>query len=294
MCEVRIQKKLYLRKPEWLKVRIPGGQSFNRIRGVLQSERLHSICWEARCPNIMECFQSGTATFLIMGNICTRNCLYCNVGYGRPEKIDENETSRLVEVARRLEIRYLVITSVTRDDLIDGGADQFVACIEKVRKIMPQSRVEVLIPDFRGNLPALDKIIEARPDVINHNIEVVRSLFRTLRPDGHFERSLKLLQHVHNVSDIVTKSGFMIGFGETLTQIDELLRELAEVHCQSVTIGQYQQPTARHWPVKKYYRPDEFDEIKEMAQKVGFADVEAGPLVRSSYHADRNVKVQHV
>jgi len=294
MCEVEIQNNSYLRKPEWLKVRIPGGESFNRIRGVLQSERLHSICWEARCPNIMECFQSGTATFLIMGNICTRNCLYCNVGYGRPEKIDENEASRLVGVARRLELRYLVITSVTRDDLADGGAGQFVECIEKVRKTMSQSRVEVLIPDFRGNLPALDKIIEARPDVINHNIEVVRSLFRTLRPDGHFERSLKLLQHVHKVSDIVTKSGFMIGFGETLTQIDELLRELAEVHCQRVTIGQYQQPTARHWPVKKYYRPDEFAEIKEMAQKVGFADVEAGPLVRSSYHADRNVKVKHV
>ncbi len=294
MCEVRIQKKPYLRKPEWLKVRIPGGQSFNRIRGVLQSERLHSICWEARCPNIMECFQSGTATFLIMGNICTRNCLYCNVGYGRPEKIDENETSRLVEVARRLEIRYLVITSVTRDDLADGGAGQFVACIEKVRKLMPQSRVEVLIPDFRGNLPDLDRIIEARPDIINHNIEVVRSLFTTLRPDGHFERSLKLLQHVHKVSDIVTKSGFMIGFGETLTQIDELLRELAEVHCQRVTIGQYQQPTARHWPVKKYYCPDEFAEIKEMAQKIGFTDVEAGPLVRSSYHADRTMRVKYV
>ncbi len=294
MCDAGSQNHSCLRKPEWLKVHLPGGERFNRIAGILQSERLHSICWEARCPNIMECFQSGTATFLIMGNICTRNCLYCNVGCGRPEKIDETEASRLAEAARQMDLRYIVITSVTRDDLADGGAGQFVACLEEVRKEMPQSRVEVLVPDFRENLPALDRIIEAGPDVINHNIETVPSLFGTLRPDGDFERSLKLLQHVHKASDIVTKSGFMIGFGETLPQIDDLLRALADVNCQCVTISQYQQPTARHWPVKKYYPPDQFAEIRQRALKIGFAHVEAGPLVRSSYHADRMMRGKYV
>ncbi len=285
-----IQRDAYLRKPAWLKVRIPGGQRYNRITDILQQNRLHSICQEGHCPNRMECFHLGTATFLIMGNICTRNCLYCNVGYGKPATIDRDESSRLVEAVGHLGLRYVVVTSVTRDDLPDGGAGQFVACIEKIKQEIPQCQVEVLIPDLGGNLSALGKIIEARPNVINHNIEVVRSLFHVIRPGGNYERSLKLLQYIHESSDIITKSGFMVGLGESITDIKELLNDLAEAHCQRVTIGQYQQPTVRHWPVKKYYAPDEFAEIEDLARALGFAAVEAGPLVRSSYQADKMMR----
>lgn len=287
MSDILIPKGRYLRKPQWLKVGIPGGQNFNRIKDVLENKCLHSVCFEARCPNINECFQAGTATFLIMGNVCTRNCLYCNIGHGIPEAADENEAMRLVEAARFLDIRYIVITSVTRDDLFDGGASQFVVCIERIRQELPQSRVEVLIPDLMGNEIALDRIIKAKPDVINHNIEVVRSFFNILRPGGDYKRSLTLLNYIHEVSKIITKSGFMVGFGEDMTDIEDLLVDLAGVHCQYVTVGQYQQPTERHWPVKKYYSPNEFREIKEMALDLGFAHISAGPLVRSSYHASR-------
>lgn len=282
-----ISNKTYLRKPQWLKVSIPGGQEFNRVKEVLENKCLHSVCREARCPNITECFQSGTATFLIMGNICTRNCLYCNISHGIPEAVDESEVLRLVEAVKCLDIRYIVITSVTRDDLFDGGASQYTECIERIRGELPGSKVEVLIPDLMGNKIALNRIIKAKPDVINHNIEATRSLFKVLRPAGDYKRSLMLLNHIYDVSEIVTKSGFMVGFGESMKDIEDLLADLAKIHCRYVTVGQYQQPTEHHWPIKKYYSPDEFGEIKKMALDMGFSYVEAGPLVRSSYHASK-------
>ena len=285
MTAVAMTRTACLRKPEWLKVRLPSGPAYRHVRDTLAGKGLHSVCREARCPNMAECFQSGTATFLILGNICTRACLYCHVTHGRPQIPDETEPVRLAEAARQLQLRYIVITSVTRDDLPDGGASFFVSCLEMVRQALPKSRVELLIPDFSGNPEALALIIRAKPDVLNHNIEVVPSLFETLRPQGNYGRSLALLQRVRQAGPVITKSGFMIGFGETMYDIEDVLNDLAKIQCQRITIGQYQQPTVNHWPVKKYYHPDEFAAIGKMARSMGFKQVEAGPLVRSSYHA---------
>lgn len=276
------------RKPEWLKVRLPNSSDFRRVQGVLSDHRLHSVCQEARCPNITECFQSGTATFLILGNTCTRKCLYCNVRHGEPEKQDENEPERLVLAVKELKLNYIVITSVTRDDLPDGGAEIFARCVDMLRKDVPGCKVEVLIPDLMGNRQALEKIIDAGPHVINHNMEVVPSLFPALRPQGDYDRSLELLgrvsQYKHHIS---TKSGFMVGFGEGWDDILRLIHDLASVHCERLTVGQYLQPTQHHWPVARYYEPDEFEVIKGMALEMGLKHVESGPLVRSSYRAAR-------
>ena len=282
------------RKPEWLKVKLPCGSDVRRVKGILSSFRLHSVCQEARCPNIAECFHAGTATFLILGNICTRNCLYCNVPYGEPGKVDDSEPARLVQAVREMGIEYIVITSVTRDDLSDGGAEAFASCVEMLYREVPACKVEVLIPDLMGNWQALERITEARPDVINHNMEIVPSLFDVLRPQGDYKRSLELLQRVHqyNEKTITTKSGFMVGFGEDWGNILELLHDLANVHCERITVGQYLQPTRNHWPVMKYYEPDEFEVIKGMAFEMGLKHVESGPLVRSSYHAEKMMSDQ--
>jgi len=274
-----------LRKPEWLKVRLPNTPDFNRVRGVLSRHGLHTICQEARCPNMSECFQDGTATFLILGSVCTRNCRYCNVAHGVPAPIDEEEAGRLVFAVKSLSLKYVVITSVTRDDLPDGGAGAFARSIGALRKSLPGIRIEVLIPDFRGQVAAIEEVIAARPAVINHNIEVTPSLYAQLRPEGNYETSLKILNRVGSAPSIISKSGFMIGFGENTEDIHRLLEDLAGAGCQSVTIGQYLQPTIDHWPVRKYYHPDEFADIRKTALAMGFRHVEAGPLVRSSYHA---------
>ncbi|MGB5218675.1 MAG: lipoyl synthase [Smithella sp.] len=280
------QKSKILRKPSWLKVRPPYSDDCRRIKSTLAGLQLHTVCQEAACPNMAECFNSGTATFLIMGNICTRDCLYCNVEHGRPAAIDENEINHLMDAVQMMKLDYVVITSVTRDDLPDGGAKVFAACISGLRETVPQCKTEVLIPDFQGNPAALGKVIAAKPDVINHNIEVVRPMFEQLRPQGNYDVSLNLLKNISS-SSIVSKSGFMIGFGESREDIMWLIDDLAEVSCERLTIGQYQQPTLKHRPVAKYYHPDEFAEFKEVAYQKGFQYVEAGPLVRSSYHAAR-------
>ena len=233
-----------------------------------------------------ECFASGTATFLIMGNVCTRDCLYCNVEHGQPAAVDENEINHLIDAVRKMKLEYVVITSVTRDDLPDGGASIFSDCVKRLRGEFPSCKVEVLIPDFQGNPAALQKVIEAKPDVINHNMEVVKPMFAKLRPQGDYDVSLNLLKKTA-LSSVISKSGFMIGFGESREDILRLIDELAAVSCARLTIGQYQQPTLKHWPVVKYYHPDEFAEFKEIAYQSGFQYVEAGPLVRSSYHAAR-------
>ena len=275
------------RKPPWLKVKLPCGSDFNHVKGILSSLRLHSVCQEARCPNMTECFSAGTATFLILGNICTRNCRYCNVQYGTPEKVDESEPERLVRAVKELGLTYIVITSVTRDDLPDGGADIFARSIERLHEEIGSCKVEVLIPDLMGNGDALECIMEASPHVINHNMEIVASLFKVLRPQGDYRRSLELLKRAfeYGKERFSTKSGFMVGCGEKWDDIGALLHDLASVHCEGVTVGQYQQPTKNHWPVMKYYTPAEFEAIRDMAYDLGLKYVTAGPLVRSSYHA---------
>jgi lipoic acid synthetase len=276
-----------LRKPDWLKVRLPGGEPYRKVQGVLRGCRLHSVCQEARCPNIAECFHDGTATFLILGDVCTRNCRYCHVAHGIPSPPDPDEPPRLVEAVQALGLQYCVITSVTRDDLADGGAEHFAACIAAIREQIQACRVEVLIPDFQGSRRALEVVMAAGPAVINHNMEVVPALFKDLRPHGDYRVSLELLKRIGEDSSkrIVSKSGFMVGFGELYADILELMEDLARVGCRRLTIGQYQQPTRNHWPVRRYYHPDEFQEMKEIAISMGFRNVESGPLIRSSYHA---------
>jgi lipoic acid synthetase len=276
-----------LRKPPWLKVRPPYDDACRRIRSTLSGLKLHTVCQEAACPNMAECFACGTATFLILGNICTRNCLYCNVAHGRPQPPDEQEISRLISAVKQMRLQYVVLTSVTRDDLLDGGAGAFAEAVSRLRREIPNCKIEVLIPDFRGAPDALGLVIDAAPDVINHNMEAAEALFCKLRPQGNYRLSLELLSRVA-AAGLVSKSGFMVGFGEKKEDILRLMDDLAAVSCARLTIGQYQQPTRRHWPVAKYYSPDEFSEFKEIAYAKGFQCVESGPLVRSSYHAARS------
>ncbi len=278
------EKSQILRKPPWLKVRLPYAEECRKIKRTLAELQLHTVCQEAACPNVAECFASGTATFLIMGNICIRDCLYCNVEHGKPAAVDENEINHLIDAVRKMKIEYIVITSVTRDDLPDGGAQVFSQCIGKLREALPACKIEVLIPDFQGNQAALEKVIAAKPDVINHNMEVVKPMFARLRPQGNYNVSLELIKKVA-ASSVISKSGFMVGFGESREDILQLIDDLASVSCARLTIGQYQQPTLKRWLVAKYYHPDEFAEFKEIAYQKGFQYVEAGPLVRSSYHS---------
>ncbi|MDX9745368.1 MAG: lipoyl synthase [Syntrophales bacterium] len=275
-----------VKKPPWLKTRLPQAGEMREISRLLSACRLYTICQEARCPNMAECFQSGTATFLILGDCCTRNCGYCNVRYGNPETVDTGEPERLVSAVGHLGLSYVVMTSVSRDDLSDGGASQFAHCIRRIGEAYPACTVEVLIPDFQGSFSALQTVMEAAPAVINHNMEVCESLFSTLRPAGNYRRSLELLQCVReHTQDIITKSGFMVGLGENKDQIIRLMEELRATGCQRLTIGQYLQPTRNHWPVRKYYHPDEFADFRQIALDMKFESVMAGPLVRSSYHA---------
>ncbi len=277
-----------LRKPSWLKVRPPYADGCRQIRSTLAGLQLHTVCQEAACPNIAECFESGTATFLILGKICTRHCLYCNVAQGVPQEIDTGEIHHLIAAVLQMRLKYVVMTSVTRDDLPDGGARMFADSVLQLRSAVPGCKIEVLIPDFQGKAQALDEVIAASPDVINHNMEAVESLFPRLRPQGNYKLSLELLSRVA-ATPAISKSGFMIGFGETKNDILRLLDDLAAVSCARLTIGQYQQPSLKHWPVVKYYHPDEFARLRESAYARGFQYVESGPLVRSSYHAAKAV-----
>ena len=282
------EKSQILRKPSWLKVRPSYSDECRSIKSTLAGLQLHTVCQEAACPNMAECFAGGTATFLIMGNICTRDCLYCNVEHGKPAAIDEYEINHLIDAVRKMKLEYVVITSVTRDDLPDGGAHVFADCVNRLREEFPAFKIEVLIPDFQGNPLALERVLKARPDVINHNMEVVKTIFAQLRPQGNYDVSLRVLKNISS-SPVISKSGFMVGFGESREDIMQLIDDLASVSCARLTIGQYQQPSLKHWPVAKYYHPDEFAELKEIAYQKGFQYVEAGPLVRSSYHAARAV-----
>jgi lipoic acid synthetase len=281
------------RHPDWLKVKIGGGESFVKMKSLLREAKLHTICEEAKCPNIAECFASGTAVFLILGDICTRDCKYCYVKHGKPTKINLNEPKDVAESVKKLGLKYVVITSVTRDDLEDGGAYIFRKTIQMIKKLNPNIAIEVLIPDFNGNVSSLKKVIDAKPDVINHNIEVVKNLFADIRPQGNYEISLKLLKDVKNINkDIKTKSGFMVGLGENDEEIFKTMKDLRNSDVDFLTVGQYLQPSKDHIEISKYYTPKEFEKFKKTAIDMGFKHVESGPLVRSSYHAEKAIDVK--
>ena len=275
------------RLPEWLKVKAPGSAGYLELRQVVRSEGLNTVCEEAHCPNIGECWDRGTATFMVLGDICTRACSYCAVNTGMPTTLDLQEPVRLAETVERLGLRYAVITSVDRDDLPDGGAFIFAQCIRQIRKRLPSCKVEVLIPDFQGDEDALAKVMDAKPDTLNHNIETVRRVFGRVRPKGDYDMSLELLENAKRLdAGAVTKSGMMVGLGESWDEIVETMRDLRSVDCDLLTIGQYLRPSGKHASLARWYTPGEFDELRREGEALGFRHVASGPLVRSSYHAD--------
>jgi len=278
------------RHPDWLKVKIGGGNDFAKIKSMLRDAKLHTICEEARCPNIAECFGRGTAVFLILGDICTRNCKYCNVTHGVPLSLNPNEPKDVAESVKELGLKYAVITSVTRDDLEDGGASVFYDTVKEIKKLNNSCKIEVLIPDFRGSVEALKKVADSNPDVVNHNIEVAEELFPEIRPEGNYMVSLEVLKNIKKIDKKVRlKSGFMVGLGENKEQIVKTMQDLRDSDVDFLTIGQYLQPTRNHAEIKKYYTPKEFDEFKKTAMDLGFKHVESGPLVRSSYNAEEAI-----
>ncbi len=276
------------RLPPWFKVRLQTGPDYHDIRSTMDRLKLHTICEEARCPNVWECWNARTATFLILGDICTRRCHYCSVATGRPHAVDHEEPLRVAEAIQALKLRHAVITSVNRDELEDGGASVFAETIRHIRRLIPSCTIEVLIPDFEGNQAALAAVAAERPDILNHNIETVRRLFPAIRPQGKYQRSIELLGRAKQMG-MTTKSGLIVGMGESTDEAREVMRDLRSVECDIMTIGQYLQPTKEHLPVARFYHPDEFAVLKEEGLALGFRHVESGPLVRSSYHAEQQV-----
>jgi len=275
-----------LRKPSWLKRRLPSGPIYGTVCQGLEAQGLHTVCQEAKCPNQWECFSRQTATFLILGSRCTRNCGFCAVGHGPLGPPDPEEPQRVARMARDMALSYVVVTSVTRDDLPDGGADLFAATIHALRDAIPDVRVEVLIPDFQGHPAAIAAVVEADPDVLNHNLETIPELYPRVRPEADYRRSLDLLQRVRNLApQLMTKSGLMLGLGENEAEVRQTLKDLRAVDCRMVTLGQYLQPTPDHLPVRRYVPPGEFDHWRDVALQLGFQEAASGPLVRSSYQA---------
>lgn len=276
------------RKPPWIRVKAPLGPGVRRIKNLLRQQGLNSVCEEASCPNLAECFNHGTATFMIMGDLCTRRCPFCDVAHGRPKPLDEDEPEHLAQAVAAMGLKYVVITSVDRDDLRDGGAGHFAACVSCLRERCPDTRIEILVPDFRGRLErALSELAEAPADVLNHNLETVPRLYRLARPGADYTWSLRLLQRFKEEHpSIPTKSGLMLGLGEERHEVEQVLRDLREHGCDMLTIGQYLQPSRHHLPVARYWEPQEFESLGEFARGLGFTSAASGPLVRSSYHAD--------
>jgi lipoic acid synthetase len=273
-------------KPEWLKVRAPGSANYLKLREIMRGLKLNTVCEDAHCPNIGECWHHGTATFMILGDICTRACAYCAVAHGKPTELDIDEPRRVADAVKRMALKYAVITSVDRDDLQDGGAGIFADTIRQIRVCTPDTRVEVLIPDFKGDAAALYTVLDARPDVLNHNTETVPRLYRMARSGGRYARTLELLERSRKYApDIPTKTGLMVGLGEEQEELIDVFRDLRRVGVSILTIGQYLRPSPAHAVMTRYYHPDEFGELKRIALEFGFVHVEAGPLVRSSYHA---------
>ncbi len=276
------------RRPEWLRVRLPQGGAFAATRGIVNRQKLHTVCESANCPNVGECWSAGTATLMILGNVCTRSCGFCSVKTGRPPFLDLEEPERVAEAIAQMNLGHAVITSVNRDELEDGGASIWAATIEAVRRRSPGTRVEVLIPDFQGDLQALDVVLGARPNILGHNMETVPRLYRHARPQARYDRSLLVLDHARR-RGFLTKSSLMLGLGETEDEVLQVLADLRTVDCRLLALGQYLQPTRHHLPVERFVTPDEFAGFRRKAQEMGFGYVESGPLVRSSYHAERAV-----
>ena len=277
-----------IRRPAWLKARIPAGENYARLHALVETHKLHTVCAEARCPNMAECWNSGTATFMILGDVCTRSCGFCAVKTGKPLELDAGEPARVAEAVRMLNLRHAVITSVNRDELYDGGAMIFAETIRQIRTLNPRTKIEVLIPDFKGDEFALDIVLAAFPDILNHNTETVPRLYHIVRPQARYERTLELLARA-KARGFVTKTGMMLGIGERSEEVVEVMKDLRAKRCDILTLGQYLQPTKEHLPVDRFVDPAEFQVFKEMGLKMGFAHVESGPLVRSSYHAEHQV-----
>ncbi len=276
-------------KPDWLRVKAPQWERVGNVKGILRDLGLNTVCEEASCPNIGECFNAGTATFLIMGPACTRACPYCDIDFEKkPQPLDPTEPERLGEAVRRMNLNHVVITSVNRDDLPDGGASQFVRCIDRVRAVSPQTTIEVLIPDLCGNWDALEIILQAKPEVLNHNTETIKRLYRRVRPQGDYQRSLELLKRSRQLTpEVYTKSGIMVGLGETDAEVRETMQDLRAVDCDILTLGQYLQPSPKHLPLVEFISPEQFNAWREFGESIGFLQVVASPLTRSSYHAEQ-------
>lgn len=280
------------RKPDWIRVRIPHSPAINRVKHILREHNLNTVCEEASCPNLAECFAGGTATFMIMGDICTRRCPFCDVAHGRPNPLDSEEPDQLATAIADLNLNYVVITSVDRDDLLDGGAQHFADCIKKTRQKINTIQIEILVPDFRGRMEkALDILTSEPPDIFNHNLETVPRLYKKARPGSDYQWSLKLLaEFKKSAPNVPTKSGLMLGLGETIEEIETVMEDLREHNVNMLTLGQYLQPSRHHLPVERFVHPDEFKALADKAKTLGFSQVASGPLVRSSYHADEQAK----
>lgn len=279
------------RRPPWIKVRAPGGEEYQKVYGLMRSKALHTVCEEAQCPNLGECWGRGTATFLMMGDTCTRSCGFCDIKTGRPNPLDWAEPNRIAESVRAMNLRHVVITSVNRDERPDGGAPIFAMVIKRIRQLQPGCSIEVLIPDFKGSESALKIVMDAQPEILNHNVETVPRLFKKVQPQDNYEWTKATLGNAKKMDPLVlTKSGIMVGLGETFDEVVEVMRDLAALHVDIMTIGQYLQPSKNHLPVERFYTPDEFDRFIEIGKELGFKWVESGPLVRSSYRADEQVR----
>lgn len=292
MSNILSKENMQIKRPDWLKVETFWGERYRLTKSLLSQRGLHTVCQEANCPNRSHCFDNGTATFLILGDVCTRGCGFCNVKRCVPLPVDEDEPTKIAEAVRMMELEYAVVTSVTRDDLEDGGAFIFARTIKEIKHLMPDCQVEVLIPDFAGSTQSLKMVLKAKPDVLNHNLETVKRLYPTVRKGADYQRSLDLLSSVRKIDkNVITKSGIMVGLGESKEEIIELMEDLRRVECNLLTIGQYLSPSGNHLPISKFYHPDEFSEFKEIGERMGTDHVESGPLVRSSYHAKEQVQI---
>lgn len=279
------------RRPPWIKVRAPYGETFDQLQGLMRSKELHTVCEEAQCPNIGDCWGRGTATFLMMGDTCTRSCGFCDIKTGRPSPLDWAEPNRIAEAVRAMNLKHVVITSVNRDERVDGGAPIFAMVIRRIRKVQPGCSIEVLIPDFKASEAALKIVMDAQPEILNHNVETVPRLFKKMQPQDHYEWAMTTLENAKKLDPLVlTKSGIMVGLGETFDEVVEVMGDLADRGVDILTVGQYLQPSKKHLPIDRFYLPEEFDRIKEIGLELGFKWVESGPLVRSSYHAEQQVR----
>lgn len=276
-----------LERPSWLKIKLPGGEEFTKVKSVVSENRVNTVCNEAKCPNKSECWGKGVFTFMILGEVCTRNCAFCSVTTGKPNELDDDEPYRISKVAKELDLKYVVLTSVDRDDLDDAGSGIFAKCVDELRQTDTNIKIEVLVPDFKGEKIFLDKVINSKPDIFAHNLETIKSLYPKIKPKSDYETSLNVLEYSKK-RGMVTKSGFMVGLGESLNEIFELMDDLVKVGCDILTIGQYMQPTKKQVSVKKYYTLEEFQDLKFSTLQKGFKSVETGPFVRSSYHAEES------